>query len=150
MISLKRFGFLLHNLQYRNDLERGLKAFGTVLSVYKKTIFSYKSCLFVFSSGASLCEGIQPWSVLASRWAPNYAVSSRETPDDCYVDFVDKPNVDGPAHPMEAEIKGYDDWTAMYGYFMPHDVKTKTKGSKIRDRDQTFNRDVNYMYYTTT
>ena len=60
-----------------------------------------------------------------------------ETPDDCYVEFLDKPNVDGPVHPMEGEIKGFDDWTAMYGDFMPHDVKIKTKGSKVRNRDQT-------------
>ena len=59
-----------------------------------------------------------------------------ETPDDCYVEFLDKPNVDGPVHPMKGEIKGFDDWTAMYGDFMPQDVKTKTKGSEILDRDQ--------------
>ena len=37
---------------------------------------------------------------------------------------------------MEAEIKGFDDWTTMYGGFMPQDVKTKIKGSKILDRDR--------------
>ncbi|CAH3193164.1 unnamed protein product, partial [Porites evermanni] len=59
-----------------------------------------------------------------------------KTSDDCYVEFLDKPNVDGPVHPMKGEIKGFDDWTAMYGDFMPQDVKPKTKGSKILDRDQ--------------
>ncbi|XP_073236928.1 beta-galactosidase-like [Porites lutea] len=59
-----------------------------------------------------------------------------KTPDDCYVEFLDKPNVDGPVHPMKGEIKGFDDWTAMYGDLMPQDVKPKTKGSKILDRDQ--------------
>ena len=37
---------------------------------------------------------------------------------------------------MKGEIKGFDDWTAMYGDFMSQDVKPKTKGSKILDQDQ--------------
>ena len=54
-----------------------------------------------------------------------------ESPDDCYVEFVDKPSINGPVHPMtkdkivKGEVEGFDDWTSKYKDFMPWHARTK-------------------------
>lgn len=54
-----------------------------------------------------------------------------QSPDHCYVEFLDKPTIDGPVSPMnggkktKGEIESFDDWTAKYRDFMPGGVKTK-------------------------
>ena len=46
-----------------------------------------------------------------------------ETPDDCYVEFLDKPIINGPFHPL-AEEEEQSDWTAKYRDCLSQDLRT--------------------------
>ena len=54
-----------------------------------------------------------------------------ESPEDCYVEFLATPMINGPVSPMtgdkkmKEEVKLFNNWTSKYGEFMPGDVKTE-------------------------
>ncbi|KAL9966667.1 hypothetical protein ACROYT_G024779 [Oculina patagonica] len=54
-----------------------------------------------------------------------------ESPENCFVEFVDKPEINGAVHPMEKEkmatkeVELNKDWTSKYRDFLPRNAKTK-------------------------
>ena len=56
-----------------------------------------------------------------------------KSPQDCFVEFLDAPVINGPVHPIarekimtgEGEVELYKDWTSKYREFLPQYAKTK-------------------------
>ena len=53
------------------------------------------------------------------------------SPEDCFVEFLETPDINGPVHPMAREIimtgevELQEDWTSKYRDFLPWNAKTK-------------------------
>ena len=54
-----------------------------------------------------------------------------QSPEDCHVEFLDTPIINGPVSPMSgdktgaSEVQLFNDWTAKYRDFMPSSVKNE-------------------------
>lgn len=54
-----------------------------------------------------------------------------KSPEVCFVEFLDTPEINGPVHPMEKEkmtteeVQLNEDWTSKYRDFLPDYAKTK-------------------------